>query len=72
MTATVIILPVIAKPQALGGLDEATLPGLRLPRRVYGRLLRIAARWDVTPAAAAEMLLLGVINETSGVGKRGR
>ena len=72
MTATVIILPVIAKPQAIGGLDEVTLPGLRLPRRVFNRLVRVAASWDVSPSAAAEMLLTGAVNEAAGVGKRRR
>lgn len=72
MTApdNVIILPVIAKPQAIGDLDEVTLPGLQLPRRVYGRLLRLARERDLEPGAAAEMLLLDAINERAGAQRK--
>lgn len=68
--ATVIAFPVLAKATAIGGLEEITLSGLRLPRRVFNRLVRHAAVWDVSPAAAAEMLLTGAINDAAGVGRR--
>ena len=69
MSAAVVILPAIAKPQAVGGLDVVTLP-VRLSRRVYDRLLKIANGWDVPPGAAAEDLLIRAINEAAGVRKR--
>lgn len=70
MTATIIIMPVVRIANAIGDLDEIALPGLRLPRRVYGWLLRQAKAWNVDPRAAAEMLLLQAINDAAGLGKR--
>lgn len=72
MTATIIILPMPVAPRAtaIGNLDEIALPALRLPRRVYGRLLRQAKAWNVDPQAAAEMLLLQAINDAAGIKQR--
>lgn len=71
MSATVIILPIVAKDSE-PRTDVAVLSGLRLPRRVHNRLLKIAREWDVPPSAAAEMLLLRAINTQAGLRDRER
>jgi hypothetical protein len=68
VSATVIQLPVIARTTA-SGAEEVALQ-VRLPRRVYGRLLKIAELWNVDPSAAAEMLLVEAVNSAAGVKRR--
>ena len=67
MSATVIILPRVRIDDCAP--DQEVLC-VRLPRRVYQRLEKIASAWNLAPAAAAEMLLTDAVNKAVGIRKR--